>query len=126
MPRTIYSPTEDKKRRICEWIRVLKFSDEYISNLARCIDMKELRMHGLKSHDCHVFMWKLIQVAFHEILLEHVWSVNKLQDVNIIPDSMLDHARFQQITRIERWCSDHLVQSRENISSSFLRIQWST
>ncbi|KAL0333959.1 UNVERIFIED_CONTAM: hypothetical protein Sangu_1552100, partial [Sesamum angustifolium] len=32
------------------------------------------RMHGIKSHDYHVFMKKLIPIAFREILPEHVRS----------------------------------------------------
>ncbi|KAL0324581.1 UNVERIFIED_CONTAM: hypothetical protein Scaly_2425200 [Sesamum calycinum] len=60
------------RRGVCEWIRGLKFSDGYASNLARCVDMMELRIHGMKSHDCHVFMQKLILIAFREILSEHV------------------------------------------------------
>ncbi|KAL0292626.1 UNVERIFIED_CONTAM: hypothetical protein Sangu_2528400 [Sesamum angustifolium] len=64
----------EQKRRICEWITHLKFSNGYTSNLARCVNMKELRIHGMKSHDCHVFMQKLIQIAFREMLPESVWS----------------------------------------------------
>ncbi|KAL0352236.1 UNVERIFIED_CONTAM: hypothetical protein Scaly_1612300 [Sesamum calycinum] len=60
--------------RVCEWIRGLKFPDGYASNLARCVDMMELQMHDMKSYDCHVFMQKLIPIAFLGILFEYVWS----------------------------------------------------
>ncbi|KAL0423445.1 UNVERIFIED_CONTAM: hypothetical protein Sradi_0879300 [Sesamum radiatum] len=66
MPKTVYILTREQKRRICEWITHLKFSDGYTFNLARCVNMK--------SHDCHVFMQKLIQIAFREMLPESVWS----------------------------------------------------
>ncbi|KAL0455722.1 UNVERIFIED_CONTAM: hypothetical protein Slati_0911400 [Sesamum latifolium] len=36
--------------------------------------MTKLRMHGIKSYDCHVFMQKLIPIAFQEMVPEHVWS----------------------------------------------------
>ncbi|KAK4391474.1 hypothetical protein Sango_1925200 [Sesamum angolense] len=65
---------KEQKRRVCEWIRGLKFPDGYVSNHARCINMTELRMHGMKSHDYHVLMQKLIPIAFREMLPEHVWS----------------------------------------------------
>ncbi|KAL0310266.1 UNVERIFIED_CONTAM: hypothetical protein Scaly_2944300 [Sesamum calycinum] len=52
---------------------------------------------NMKSHDCHVFMQKLIQIAFREMLPESVWSA--LTE---------DH--------------DNLVQSRENIFAIFLRL----
>ncbi|KAL0392831.1 UNVERIFIED_CONTAM: hypothetical protein Sradi_2505900 [Sesamum radiatum] len=73
MPKAVYTLGKDQKRRVCEWIRDLKFPDGYASNLARYVDMMELRMHGMKSHDCHVFMQKLISIAFSEMLSEHVW-----------------------------------------------------
>ncbi|KAL0362166.1 UNVERIFIED_CONTAM: hypothetical protein Scaly_1171800 [Sesamum calycinum] len=46
------------------------------------LDMKELRLHGMKSHDCHVFMQKLITIAFREMLPEFVWSA--LLEVNLL------------------------------------------
>ncbi|KAK4397874.1 hypothetical protein Sango_1262900 [Sesamum angolense] len=45
-------------------------------------DMKELRLHGMKNHDCHVFMQKLITIAFCEMLPEFVWSA--LLEVNLL------------------------------------------
>ncbi|KAL0331757.1 UNVERIFIED_CONTAM: hypothetical protein Sangu_1721200 [Sesamum angustifolium] len=74
MPKAVYTLAKERKRRVCEWIRGLKFPYGYASTLPHCIDMMELRMHGIKSHDCHVFMQKLIQIVFREMLPEHVWS----------------------------------------------------
>ncbi|KAL0293053.1 UNVERIFIED_CONTAM: hypothetical protein Sangu_2525600 [Sesamum angustifolium] len=72
MPKAVYILGKEQKRRVSEWIRSMEFPDGYASNLARCVDMMELRMHGMKSHDCHVFMQKLIPIVFHEMLSEHV------------------------------------------------------
>ncbi|KAL0369787.1 UNVERIFIED_CONTAM: hypothetical protein Sangu_0296800 [Sesamum angustifolium] len=72
MLKAVYTLTKKQKRRICEWISYLKFSNGYASNLAGCVDMKELRMHGTKSHDCLVFMQKFIPIAFHKVLPEPV------------------------------------------------------
>ncbi|KAL2251750.1 UNVERIFIED_CONTAM: hypothetical protein Sindi_2297300 [Sesamum indicum] len=54
MPKAVYTITKEQKRRICEWICVLKFRDRYASNIACYVDMTELRMYGMKSHDCQV------------------------------------------------------------------------
>ncbi|KAL0391159.1 UNVERIFIED_CONTAM: hypothetical protein Scaly_0473000 [Sesamum calycinum] len=43
----IYTLTKKQKGRICEWIRGLKFFDGYTSNIARCVDMMELRRHSM-------------------------------------------------------------------------------
>ncbi|KAL0300044.1 UNVERIFIED_CONTAM: hypothetical protein Scaly_3061600 [Sesamum calycinum] len=36
--------------------------------------MKEMRLHDMKSDDCHVFVLKFIPTAFHEMLPKPVWS----------------------------------------------------
>ncbi|KAL0401572.1 UNVERIFIED_CONTAM: hypothetical protein Slati_4187100 [Sesamum latifolium] len=100
MLKAIYILINDQKRRICEWISHFKFPDGYASNLASCVDMKELRMHGMKSHNCHVFMQKFIPIAFRKMLSEHVWSA--LIGHPSIPNSMFNDARCQQGTRNAR------------------------
>ena len=58
---------------LCEWLQNLKFPDGYVSNMGRCVDMRKLKLFGMKSHDCHVFMQRLIPVAFRELLPSTVW-----------------------------------------------------
>ncbi|KAL0396383.1 UNVERIFIED_CONTAM: hypothetical protein Scaly_0086700 [Sesamum calycinum] len=83
MSKAVYTLMKEQKRRICEWIRGLTFPNGYASNIARYVDMMELMMRGMKSHDCYIFIWKLILVLFREMFVEHVSS---------IPDHILDHA----------------------------------
>ena len=45
-----------------------------MSNLARCVDMRKFKLFGMKSHDCHVFMQRLMLVAFRELLSSEVWE----------------------------------------------------
>ncbi|KAL0302854.1 UNVERIFIED_CONTAM: hypothetical protein Sradi_6153500 [Sesamum radiatum] len=35
MPKVVYTLTKDQKRKVCEWIKCLKFPDGYTSNLSR-------------------------------------------------------------------------------------------
>ena len=50
----------------------LKFHDGYASNMARCVDMRKHKFFGMKIHDFHVFMQRLIPIAFCELLLTNV------------------------------------------------------
>lgn len=63
-PKAQYTLTKQQRVAICEWVRSLKLPDGYASNLARCVDMKEAKSFGMKSHDCHVFMQRLLPLAF--------------------------------------------------------------
>ncbi|KAL0445975.1 UNVERIFIED_CONTAM: hypothetical protein Slati_1725400 [Sesamum latifolium] len=99
MSKAVYTLTREQKRRIYEWITRLKFPDGYASNLAHCVDMKELRLHGMKSHDCHVFMQKLISIAFREMLPESVWSALTEASLlfQIICSTTLDVDKVQEL-----------------------------
>ncbi|KAL0370881.1 UNVERIFIED_CONTAM: hypothetical protein Sangu_0406200, partial [Sesamum angustifolium] len=77
MPKAVYTLWKEQKMRVCERIRGLKFSVGYASNLPCYIDMKELRIHGMKSQDYHVFMQKLIPIASHEMFPGHKKVKNK-------------------------------------------------
>ena len=74
-PRACYTLDKKARHTLCEWVKILKFPDGYVSNMGRCVDMKKLKLFGMKSHDCHVFMQRLIPIAFREILPLNVWKV---------------------------------------------------
>ena len=52
---------------MCQWIKELRMSDGYSSNLARCVNVDKGNMHGMKSHDCHVSMECLLPIAFSSL-----------------------------------------------------------
>ncbi|KAK6784411.1 hypothetical protein RDI58_017866 [Solanum bulbocastanum] len=55
-------------------MKTLKFPDGYVSNIGRCVDMQKHKLFGMKSHDYHVFMQRLVPVAFCELLPKKVWE----------------------------------------------------
>ncbi|WMV14646.1 hypothetical protein MTR67_008031, partial [Solanum verrucosum] len=55
-------------------LQELRFPDGYVSNMGRCVDMNKLKLFGMKSHDCHVFMQRLIPIAFRDLLPRNVWE----------------------------------------------------
>ena len=69
-----YTLMREQLKDVCEWYKNLKFSDGYISNLARCFNIKDCRFYGLKSHDCHVFMQWLLPLAWRDLLPNSIWS----------------------------------------------------
>ncbi|XP_021719281.1 uncharacterized protein LOC110686964 isoform X2 [Chenopodium quinoa] len=72
LPKSPFSLDKAQKKVLCEWVRNLKFPNGYASNLSRCVDLQSYKLHGLKSHDCHVFMERLLPVALKEMLPVHV------------------------------------------------------
>jgi hypothetical protein len=73
-PTACYTLEKENMIELFEWVRALKFPDNYASNLGRCVDTNKTKMYGMKSHDCHVFMERLIPVAFRHLLPEVAWK----------------------------------------------------
>ena len=73
-PKACYTLDKPSKQILCEWVKNLKFPDGYASNMARCVDMRKHKLFGMKSHDCHVFMQRLIPIAFRELLPTIGWQ----------------------------------------------------
>ena len=74
LPKACYTLDKNGRNELCIWVQNLRFPDGYASNIARCVDMRKHKLFGMKSHDCHVFMQRLIPIAFREMLPSAVWQ----------------------------------------------------
>jgi len=52
----------------------LKFPDGYAAGLKRAVNVKTGKLNGLKSHDYHIIMERLLPVMFRGYLNDDVWS----------------------------------------------------
>ena len=57
-----------EKTTFLDWLKGVKFPYEYASNISRCVNVKEGKIWGMKSHDCHVFLEYLLPVAIRPYL----------------------------------------------------------
>ena len=73
-PKACYTLDNRAKKELFDWLTKLKFPDGYVSNMGRCVDKQRSRLFGMKSHDCHVFMQRLMPIAFRELLPANVWK----------------------------------------------------
>jgi hypothetical protein len=46
------------------WMKRLKFPDGYVVGLRRSVNMMTGKLNGLKSHDYHIIMERLLPVMF--------------------------------------------------------------
>nr|XP_025632903.1 uncharacterized protein LOC112727385 [Arachis hypogaea] len=53
----------------------IRVPDGLSSNISRCVDLKQRKLSGLKSHDCHVLMQQLLPIAIRNVLLDKVTAV---------------------------------------------------
>jgi len=52
-----------KKNRLCDWLKRVKFPYGYASNISRCVNKLPGKLSGMKSHDFHVFLQRLLSIA---------------------------------------------------------------
>ncbi|KAK8696326.1 hypothetical protein V6N13_001462 [Hibiscus sabdariffa] len=63
MPIACYTLPLSVRKKFCEWLRSIKFPDGYCSNLSRCVNVDDGKLAGMKSHDYHVFLQRVLPVA---------------------------------------------------------------
>ena len=68
-PVPIFRLQNDVKTTFLKWLeKDVKFSDGYASSLSKCVDLSSGKLTGMKSHDCHILMQRLLPVAFAELM----------------------------------------------------------
>ncbi|XP_058776657.1 uncharacterized protein LOC131650977 [Vicia villosa] len=68
LPPACYTLSKKEKTSFCECLESIKVPHGYSSNVKRLVSVKDLKLVGLKSHDCHVLMQQLLPVAIRGIL----------------------------------------------------------
>jgi uncharacterized protein DUF4218 len=72
LPKASFSMTKEEKRIFCGVIKKAKLPQGCSSNLVRCVQVKEGKILGYKSHDAHIIMHHLLSVAIIKTLPKHV------------------------------------------------------
>ncbi|CAL9021492.1 unnamed protein product, partial [Prunus brigantina] len=67
-----FSMKPNDKKEFLQFVSSVKFPDGYASNIACCVNVDGGKFTGLKSHDCHVFMQRLLPVGIRHLLPEDV------------------------------------------------------
>ncbi|GJR46347.1 transposase, Ptta/En/Spm [Tanacetum coccineum] len=74
-PKASYTLTKPQVGKICAWLTHLKFSDGYASNLGGCVSLEDQTFYSFKSHECHVFMQRLLPIALRGMIPNSIWDV---------------------------------------------------
>jgi hypothetical protein len=72
LPPACYTLSKMEKKSFCECLSSIKVPHGYSSNVKSLVSKKDLKLVGLKSHDCHVLMQQLLPVAIRGILPKKV------------------------------------------------------
>ncbi|KAG2405345.1 uncharacterized protein HKW66_Vig0046000 [Vigna angularis] len=68
LPPACHTLSKKEKQSFCNCLRSVKVPQGYSSNISNLVSMQDLKLVGLKSHDCHVLMQQLLPVLIRGIL----------------------------------------------------------
>ncbi|KAI5317354.1 hypothetical protein L3X38_037061 [Prunus dulcis] len=57
-----------EKRAVCNYFYGMKVPEGYCSNIKNLVSLKDSRLLGLKSHDCHTLMQQLLPASIRSVL----------------------------------------------------------
>ena len=111
LPKTATTMFRKEKKELCQFLHSVKFLSGYSSNFARLINMKELKLNFsmMKSHNCHMLMTSLQDVAiknvlpvkFCETIMSLCFFFNAIEQKVIDDDSLLAlERRLQETLRL--------------------------
>ena len=71
-PFACYTLTLEERREFCKFLKSVKFPDGYATNISRNVNINDGKISGLKSHDCHVLLQRLLPVRIFPYLNKDV------------------------------------------------------
>ena len=73
-PRGKYCVSKDDRLVIFKWFKQLKFPDRFAANLSKSVKLDKQKFIGIKSHDLHIIIQRLLPVALRGFIPEKEWK----------------------------------------------------
>ena len=72
--RAPYCVDKDDKLAILKWFKQLKFPDRFAANLSKSVNLDQQKFIGLKCHDFHIIIERLLPVALRGFINDKEWK----------------------------------------------------
>jgi hypothetical protein len=73
-PKADYGMKPKQRKEVMKWMNDIKFPDGYAAGFRRSVNLKTMKMNGLKSHDFHIIMERLMPVMFRGYISDAMWK----------------------------------------------------
>jgi hypothetical protein len=73
-PKADYVLSIEQRREVRKWMKTLRFPDGYAHNVKRGVNLTTLRVNGMKSHDYHVWIERLLPMVVRGFVPENIWQ----------------------------------------------------
>ena len=75
LPPAPYSLSRAEKKKMLSSLSSMKLPYGHSLNIKNCVSMDDLKVYGLKSHDCHALLQQLLSVAIRSVLPRDVLTL---------------------------------------------------
>ena len=72
LPPAPYTLSRKEKQIILASLYDMKLPYGHASNIRNCVSMIDMKLYGLKSHDCHILLQQLLPVCIRSVLPKNV------------------------------------------------------
>ncbi|KAL6582754.1 hypothetical protein OROMI_004832 [Orobanche minor] len=110
LPLGAHTLSKDEKRVLLQTLHSVKVPEGYSPNIKILVSLTDLKLKGLKSHDCHVIMENLVPIAIRSILPEKMYFPPSFFDIMvhltvhlIYETRMCGPARMRWMYLVERY-----------------------
>jgi hypothetical protein len=73
--RALYCLMPKEREEIFQWLKKLKFPDHYVANIKLVVNLDTGKLVGLKRHDYHILIERLMPVMFRGYLSPDLWKM---------------------------------------------------
>jgi hypothetical protein len=74
MPRARYTLSPEKRKAFCDFLKNVKFPDGFASNISRCVSADGTKLQGLKTHDCHILLQRILPAALRGFVDKDIYE----------------------------------------------------
>ncbi|KAL3849470.1 hypothetical protein ACJIZ3_011352 [Penstemon smallii] len=121
LPSARYSLKKEEKTSFCKFLKNVKVPDAYAANISRCVNVKDKKIFGMKSHDCHIFIQQLLPLAVRGMLSPIVREC--LVDLRIFFREIYSKAKMpQDFMHLEKKISNTLCKLEKIFPPAFFDI----
>ncbi|XP_074359980.1 uncharacterized protein LOC141700105 [Apium graveolens] len=106
LPPAPYTLSRKEKQIILASLYDMKLPYGHASNIRNCVSMIDMKLYGLKSHDCHILLQQLLPVCIRSVLPKNVRSYvrNRLYPEGSIAEGYLKEESIE-------FCSEFYSES---------------
>jgi hypothetical protein len=74
MPHARYTLSKEQKKAFCDFLHEVKFSNGFASNISRCLNEDGTKVQGLKTHDYHILLQRILPDAMRGLLDKDIYE----------------------------------------------------